>query len=177
LAPANQSLALLGFDANKAGVVEGKLESYRMIHFATHGMIDRTHPQLSGLALSFYNAKGEAVDGFLDLNAIFEMKLKADLVVLSACETGGGKLVGGEGLMGLTRGFFYAGAASLVVSLWKVDDAATSELMRRFYQGMLGRERLRPAAALRAAQVSMLQNPQWQDPYYWAAFAMQGEWR
>jgi CHAT domain-containing protein/Tfp pilus assembly protein PilF len=177
LVPASQSLALVGFQANKNAVMNGGLADYRMVHFATHGLIDPEHPQLSGLALSLYDEKSRPVDGFLDLNSIFDMKLDSDLVVLSACESGEGKLVGGEGLMGLTRGFFHAGAASLVVSLWSVDDEATSELMRRFYGGMLGSARLRPAAALRAAQRSMISDARWQDPYYWAAFTVQGEWR
>jgi CHAT domain-containing protein/tetratricopeptide (TPR) repeat protein len=170
-------LALAGFDANKTNVLDGRLANYRIVHFATHGLIDRTHPRLSGLALSLHNAKGQPIDGFLDMSAIFDMKLNADLVVLSACESGSGKLLGGEGLMGLTRGFFYAGAASLVVSLWSVDDEATSDLMRRFYRSMLGPSHLRPAAALREAQRSMLLDSKWQDPYYWAAFTIQGDWR
>jgi CHAT domain-containing protein len=104
------------------------------------------------------------------------------LVVLSACQSGQGKLVGGEGLVGLTRGFMYAGAASVVVSLWKVDDAATAELMTRFYQKMLGSEHLRPPAALRAAQLSMINDTKindtkWKQPWYWAAFIVEGEWR
>jgi CHAT domain-containing protein len=177
LAPAGQSLSLLGFQANRADVTDGRLANYRIVHFATHGLIDRTHPQLSGLALSLFDPNGRPLDGFLDLNSIFDMKLNADLVVLSACETGQGKLVGGEGMLGLTRGFLYAGASSLVVSLWSVDDEATSELMRRFYDAMLGHQHLRPAAALRAAQRSMILNSRWQDPYYWAAFTIQGEWR
>ncbi len=177
LASRSRTLSLLGFQANKTDVLDGRLAGYRIVHFATHGLIDLTNPQLSGLALSLYDQKGQPVDGFLDLNTIFDMKLDADLVVLSACESGEGKLVAGEGPMGLTRGFFHAGAASLVVSLWSVDDEATSELMRRFYEGMLGSSRLRPAAALRAAQRSMFLNSRWQDPYYWAPFTIQGEWR
>jgi CHAT domain-containing protein len=88
-----------------------------------------------------------------------------------------GKEIKGEGLIGLTRGFMYAGAARVVASLWKVDDEATAELMKRFYQKMLGPEKLRPAAALREAQVSMWKEKRWQSPYYWAAFALQGEWK
>ncbi|MBV9505779.1 MAG: CHAT domain-containing protein [Acidobacteriia bacterium] len=176
MTPPDRSVALLGFRASKANVADARLADYRMVHFATHGMIDRTHPQLSGLALSLFDEKGQPQDGFLDLNAIFDMKLAADLVVLSACESGEGKAVGGEGLMGLTRGFFYAGAKSLAVSLWSVDDEATAELMKRFYQGMLG-ARLSPAAALRAAQRSMILDAHWSDPYYWAAFTLEGEWR
>jgi len=97
-------------------------------------------------------------------------------VVLSACKTGLGKEIRGEGLVGLTRGFMYAGAARVVVSLWSVDDEATSELMTRFYSRML-KEGLPPASALRAAQIEILKQPRWQTPYYWAAFVLQGEWK
>ncbi|MCI0420170.1 MAG: CHAT domain-containing protein, partial [Acidobacteria bacterium] len=83
----------------------------------------------------------------------------------------------GEGLIGITRGFMYAGAARVSASLWRVDDEATADLMERFYQGMLGADRLRPAAALRAAQIAVSKQKQWQAPYYWAAFVLQGEWR
>jgi CHAT domain-containing protein len=102
--------------------------------------------------------------------------LPAELVVLSACQTGLGKEIKGEGLVGLTRGFMYAGAARVVVSLWNVNDKATAELMAKFYEKMLERGE-RPAAALRAAQVEMWRQKQWQSPYYWAAFTLQGEWR
>lgn len=117
------------------------------------------------------------MDGFLRLSEIFNLQLPVELVVLSARECGQGKMVNGEGLLGLTRGFMYAGAPSLVVSFWSVDDAATSVLMTRFYQALLGPEHLHPAAALRAAQLWMLKDPKWKQPYYWAAFAIQGEWR
>jgi CHAT domain-containing protein len=96
--------------------------------------------------------------------------------VLSACQTGLGKEVRGEGLVGLTRGFMYAGAARIAASLWKVDDAATAELMKRFYKAMFEKE-LSPAAALRQAQVEMWRQERWRSPYYWAAFVIQGEWK
>jgi CHAT domain-containing protein len=104
------------------------------------------------------------------------LNLPADLVVLSACETGLGEEIKGEGLIGLTRGFMYAGAERVLVSSWRVDDEATAQLMGKFYQGML-KEGLRPAAALRAAQLAMWQQQRWRAPYYWAAFTLQGEWR
>jgi CHAT domain-containing protein len=102
--------------------------------------------------------------------------LPAELVVLSGCQTGLGKEVKGEGLVGLTRGFMYAGAARVVASLWQVNDAATAELMKRFYSRML-KDGMRPAAALRTAQIEMWRKPQWQSPFYWAGFALQGEWK
>jgi CHAT domain-containing protein len=177
-----QSLAKLGFDASKANAESPELADYQMVHFATHGVLDQDHPELSGVVFSLYDQNGQSVDGFLRLNEIFNLKLPVELVVLSACQSGQGKLIGGEGLVGLTRGFMYAGAASMVVSLWKVDDAATAELMTRFYQKMLGSEHLRPPAALRAAQLSMINDTKindtkWKQPWYWAAFIVEGEWR
>ena len=126
--------------------------------------------------LSLVDAQGKPQDGFLRLHEIYSLKLPAELVVLSACQTALGKEIKGEGLVGLTRGFMYAGAARVLASLWKVDDRATAELMKQFYQGMI-KDGLRPAAALRAAQVAMWKQQRWQEPYYWAAFVLQGEWK
>jgi CHAT domain-containing protein/Tfp pilus assembly protein PilF len=174
LAPA-QSKLVLDFEASRATATSAELSQYRYLHFATHGLVDTQHPELSGLVLSMVNQEGKPVNGFLRLQDIFNLNLPVELVVLSACETGIGKEVRGEGLMGLTRGFMYAGSPRVMVSLWKVDDAATAELMGRFYDGML-RQKLRPAAALRAAQLAMWQDSGWRAPYYWAAFVLQGEW-
>ena len=107
---------------------------------------------------------------------LYNLNLPAELVVLSACQTGLGKQIKGEGMIGLTRGFMHAGAARVVVSLWNVNDKATSELMTRFYQKML-KEQQAPAAALRSAQVEMWKQKAWQSPNYWAAFVLQGEWK
>jgi CHAT domain-containing protein/tetratricopeptide (TPR) repeat protein len=184
LSTPQDSLELLDFDASKQATQSAALANYRIVHFATHGFLDADHPELSGLVLSLYDERGESVDGFLRLNEIFNLKLPVELVVLSACDSGQGKLVRSEGLVGLTRGFMYAGAASLVVSLWSVNDAATAELMTHFYQGMLGANHQRPAAALRAAQLSMIggarsgtYEAKWSHPYYWSAFTVQGEWK
>jgi CHAT domain-containing protein len=146
------------------------------VHFATHGFLNSLHPELSGIVLSLVNENGEPQDGFLRLHEVYNLSLPAELVVLSACQTGLGKQIKGEGLVGLTRGFMYAGAARVVVSLWNVNDEATAELMKRFYQAML-REGQRPAAALRAARISMWKEERWQVAYYWAAFVLQGEWK
>jgi len=126
--------------------------------------------------LSLVNKDGAQQSGFLYAYEVYNLQLNSDVVVLSACETGLGKEIKGEGLVGLTRGFMYAGAPRVVVSLWSVNDKATADLMARFYRKML-KENLRPAAALRAAQQEMLNESQWREPYYWAAFALQGEWR
>ncbi|HBB87191.1 MAG TPA: hypothetical protein DC047_06215 [Blastocatellia bacterium] len=175
-APANQSLSALDFKASRETATSPELSKYRIIHFATHGVLDLDHPELSGIVLSMVDEKGRPQDGYLRLHEIYNLNLPAELVVLSACQTGIGKQVKGEGLIALTRGFMYAGAARVVASLWKVDDAATSELMGEFYKQMFT-NKLKPAAALRAAQIKMSSHQKrWQSPYYWAGFFLQGEW-
>lgn len=164
------------FDANRERATAENLTDYRIIHFATHGFLDTSRPELSGLVLSLYDKNGKAQDGFLRLNQIYNLKLNSDLIVLSACQTALGKDVRGEGLIGLTRGFMYAGAQSVAASLWKVDDAATAEFMKRFYQNLL-RKNLKPSAALFAAQNEMKQIPRYRSPYFWAGFTLQGEWK
>lgn len=175
-APRSASMRAFDFEASRTTARSPELARYRFIHFATHGLLNAEHPELSGLVLSLVDAEGHPIDGFLRLHEIYDLKLPVELVVLSACSTGLGKEVKGEGLVGLTRGFMYAGTPRVVASLWKVDDEATAELMANFYRGML-KGKLRPAAALRAAQIEMLNQPRWRSPYYWAAFVLQGEWR
>lgn len=174
--PQQGSLKALDFRANRNTAMSDELGQYRIIHFSTHGLLDSRHPELSGLVLSLFDEEGHPEEGFLRLNEIYNLHLNADLVVLSACQTGLGKEVWGEGLMGLVRGFMYAGSPRVVASLWQVDDAATAELMKRFYRGMF-QEKLPPSAALRAAQIDMLKRRHWQAPYYWSAFVLQGEWK
>ena len=164
-----------GFGASRATAMNPKLANYRIIHFATHGLLSRQHPELSGIVLSLVDKNGNAQDGFLRLHDIYNLKLPVELVVLSACNTGLGKDVRGEGLIGLTRGFMYAGALSVVASLWKVDDEATAELMRHFYKFML-RDNFSPAAALREAQLELRKQKRWQSPYYWSGFIIQGQY-
>jgi len=169
-------LEAVDFQANRALATSAELGQYRIVHFATHGLINNTHPELSGVVLSLVDEKGRPQNGFLRLYDLYNLKLSADLVVLSACQTALGKEIRGEGLVGLTRGFMYAGAPRVVSSLWQIDDRATAEFMKRFYEGMLG-QKLHPAAALRAAQVSMQKDARWNQPHYWAAFTIQGEWK
>jgi CHAT domain-containing protein/Tfp pilus assembly protein PilF len=176
LVSSTQSKGSFDFDASRQTATSGELSQYRYVHFATHGFLDSLHPELSGLVLSMVDEKGNPQDGFLRAHEVFNLKLPAELVVLSACQTGLGKEVKGEGLVSLTRGFMYAGAPRVVVSLWSVSDEATAELMARFYRGML-KDNLRPAAALRAAQISLMKERRWESPFYWAAFTIQGEWR
>jgi CHAT domain-containing protein len=176
LATNDLKLEAVDFKANRALATSAELGQYRIVHFATHGLINNTHPELSGVVLSLVDEKGRPQNGFLRLYDLYNLKLSADLVVLSACQTALGKEVSGEGLVGLTRGFMYAGAPRVIASLWQIDDRATAEFMKRFYEGMLG-QKLRPAAALRAAQVSMSKDSRWHQPHYWAAFTLQGEWK
>lgn len=175
-APAGMSLRKIDFDASRAAALGAELAQYQIVHFATHGVFDDENPGLSGLILSLYDERGQPQDGFLRLHDIYNMRLPAELIVLSACSTALGKQLKGEGLTGMVRGFLYAGAERVVASLWKVDDEATGELMRRFYAEML-QGRRSPAAALRQAQLEMWKQDRWQAPFYWAAFSLQGEWR
>jgi CHAT domain-containing protein/tetratricopeptide (TPR) repeat protein len=163
------------FDATRERLQQADLTVFAILHFATHGILDPKQPENSGLLLSTVNRSGQAQNGFVGLQDIYNLHVPVNLVVLSACRTGLGKDVRGEGLIGLTRGFMYAGASSVVASLWKVDDEATSELMKRFYSNML-QQGMTPAAALRAAQNSIRHEPQWSSPYYWAAFTLQGDY-
>ena len=136
------------------------------------GSYDPTRP----LVLSLYDEAGAVQPGFLRLGDVFAMRLGADLVVLSACETGLGKQLRGEGLVGLTRGFMYAGAPRVIVSLWSVNDRATADLMIGLYDGMLAKG-MAPSAALRAAQIALYRQERSRAPFYWAPFVLQGDWR
>jgi CHAT domain-containing protein len=176
IVPSSSNFKALGFNATRAAASSPELAKYRYVHFATHGHLNTENPDSSGIVLSLIDERGQPQPGMLLARELYNLKLPAELVVLSACETGLGKEFRGEGLWGLTRGFMYAGAARVVVSLWSVNDRATSELMARFYKAML-KDKQTPAAALRTAQVEMWRQKQWQSPYYWAAFTLQGEWR
>jgi CHAT domain-containing protein len=165
-----------GFDASVDMVLSVDLSQFRIVHFATHGLIDSRYPALSALALSSYDDRGLPQNSFLRLHDIYDLKLDADLVVLSACDTALGREIRSEGLLGLTQGFLYAGARSLVVSLWRVSDRATAELMTRFYEYLLNGG-LRPADALRRAQLALAAERRWRDPYFWGAMTLLGDWQ
>ena len=171
-----QTILALGANASRGKFLNGDYNSYKILHFATHGFLNQQNPDLSGLVLSLYDEKRQAQNGFLRVIDLYSLKLNADLVVLSACQTGLGKEVDGEGIIGLTRGFMFAGAGSVVSSLWKVEDAATAELMKRFYRAMLV-ENQTPSAALRTAQNEMRQISRWRSPNNWAGFTLTGDWR
>lgn len=165
-----------GFKASRAELEKTVFSKYSILHFATHGLFDPKNPKRLGLYLSTVNEAGQNERGFITMQDIYNLRVPVSLVVLSACRTGLGEDVRGEGLIGLTRGFMHAGASSVVASLWKVDDEATAELMKYFYTNML-KKGMRPAEALREAQNTLRQNPQWSSPHYWAGFTLQGEFK
>lgn len=174
LVPAGQAFTALDFDASKEVVLSDRLSGYRAVHFGTHGTLNAEQPALSQVVLSLVDRQGRAVDGTLRAHEIFNLRLRTDLVVLAGCETALGKQVRGEGLVGLARGFMYAGASRVMASLWNVSDRGTADLMQAFYRALLVDE-LAPAAALRRAQLEARQtNPQ---PFYWGGFVVLGDWR
>lgn len=176
MVPANRRKAYIGFDASLGASLDSTLRDYRIIHFASHALLDDQRPELSGIALSQVDRQGRPVDGYLRLHHLYGMDLQASLVVLSACQTALGREIRGEGLVGLARGFMQAGATRVVGSLWKVDDAATAALMQRFYANHLRKEMPVPRA-LREAQLWLRGKPRWSAPYYWAGFTVQGDWQ
>jgi CHAT domain-containing protein len=169
-----QSMIAEDFDASRDNLLKTDLTQYSILHFATHGFLDPERPENSGLVLSTMTRDGKTQNGFISLRDVYQLRAPVAVVVLSACQTGLGKDVRGEGLIGLTRGFMYAGASSVVASLWNVDDEATAELMKRFYKNML-EDGMTPATALREAQNSFRHDPIWSAPYYWAGFTLQGD--
>jgi CHAT domain-containing protein len=176
LAPLGAVTTKLDFAADRDLVLSGRLRDFRYVHFATHGIFDTQRPELSGLALSRVDREGQPRDGFLGLRDIYDLDLAADLVVLSGCQTALGKEIRGEGLLGLTRGFLYAGAPRVIASLWWIDDRATAALMAELYRALWA-EGLRPAAALRKARLTLRRQHRFRDPSYWGAFVLQGDWR
>ncbi len=175
LVPNGDRLQVFDFDANYNWATSGKLNQYRILHFATHGFVNDANPELSGIVLSLVDKQGQNIRGYLRLGDLFNLDYPADLIVLSACETGLGKEIQGEGLVGLTRGLMYAGAERLVVSLWQVSDEGTAVFMQEFYKQMLQNGKS-ANQALRATQLKMWNQEKWRNPNYWAAFAFLGEW-
>lgn len=174
--PGERLLIALGAAARRDRVLAGELASYDVLHFATHGFVHPRAPELSGLVLSRVDAEGRGIEGFLGLYDVVDLELSARLVVLSGCGTALGRPIRGEGFVGLSRGFLYAGAERVMASLWQVRDRATAELMGQFYRALLGEE-MPPAAALRQAQLALRAERRWRDPFFWAAFALEGDWR
>jgi CHAT domain-containing protein len=171
-----ESRVHLGADATEEQAKAVGTEA-SIVHFATHGVVDGRFPLDSALALTIPDTQVDGRDnGLLQAWEILEgVRLRADLVVLSACETGLGMEMGGEGLIGLTRAFQYAGARTVVSSLWSVGDVSTAQLMKVFYGYLKAGDT--KDEALRAAQVSLLRNPRTAHPFHWAAFEVIGDWQ
>ena len=174
-APSGTTMIAKGFDATRETALNAHLGDYQIVHFATHGVLDSEHPELSSIVLSMVDKNGVEQNGVLPLYDIYNMDLSAELTVLSACQTALGKDIKGEGFVGLTHSFISAGSRSVVASLWKVDDRATATLMADLYQSML-QKGMSPAAALRAAKLKVMQDKRWTAPYFWAGFVVQGEY-
>jgi len=164
-----------GFDAGRATLLSADWSRFAIAHFATHAVIDLRHPELSGVVLSLFDAGGRSVDGFLRANDIYGMRMPVDLVVLSVCDSTREAGRGAEGIFGLSRAFFYAGARRLLVSFWTVDDRASARLMPAFHRHLAAGEDA--TEALRAAQAELRADARFRDPYYWAGYAIQGDWR
>jgi len=176
LTPKGTGLKATDFNASRDLAKSRELSQYRILHFATHGLLNSERPELSGLVFSLFDRGRKSQDGFLRLHEVYNLQFNADLIVLSACETGLGKEIKGEGLIGLTRGFMYAGGPRVVASLWNVDDLATAELMKLFYQRML-KDGIPTGSALRMAQIELSRQKRWASPYFWAGFVLHGEWK
>ena len=174
-APRGTTMVAKGFDANRETAMSANIGQYQIVHFATHGILDSEHPELSGIVLTSVDRNGRKTDGLMSLHDIYSLDLSAELTVLSACQTALGKDIRGEGLVGLSHAFMSAGSKSVVSSLWKVEDRATATLMRQFYESML-QQGMSPAQALRAAQLKMMHDTRTNAPYYWAGFVIQGEY-
>ena len=172
----SNSTSFSGFAANRENLLKVNAADYKIIHFATHALVNEKRPELSGIILSRFDENGAKLDETFRINDIYSLNLNADLIVLSACNTGLGKEVKGEGLQSLNNAFLQVGAKSVIASLWKVEDNAAHELMKNFYEE-LATESVAPSEALRRAKIKLRQNPQYRSPFYWAAFTVQGDFR
>lgn len=171
----NQADVWTDLTASEDNVRSRDVSNYRVVHIATHGLLDAERPQFTGVVLSLVGNK--MGDGFLRTDEIFNLKMGNSLVMLSACETGLGKEKRGEGVIGLTRAFMYAGAPTVGVSLWSVADKSTADLMTDFYKRLLGPSASSPSVALRDAQLGMINGKKYSAPFYWAPFVLIGEWK
>ena len=170
LYPKKETSILIGKDASEANAKTMHLDDFKTVHLASHGLIDEERPQLSSVVL---NAGSPEEDGYLTMREVFDLKLNADLVVLSACKTGLGKQIRGEGITGLARAFFCAGASSVLVSLWNVNDRSTADFMMDFYSSRTQRG-MNKTAALKEARLKMIGGKKYSHPYYWSPFILIG---
>ncbi len=166
----------LGLDASEGELESRDLRGYRVLHFATHGLLNAERPQFTGVVLSLVGNRAGA-DGFLRTDEVFNLRLGSPLVMLSACETGLGREKRGEGVMGLARAFMYAGAPTVGVTLWSVADRPTADLMSDFYQNLLAAQAPSTSAAMHAARLSLLARKETSAPYFWAPFVLVGDWK
>jgi CHAT domain-containing protein len=174
-ASGGQADVWLDLDANEENLGTRDISKYRIIHVATHGLLNAERPQFTGVVLSLVGNKTR--DGFVRTDEVFNLRLGSPLVMLSACETGLGKEKRGEGVMGLTRAFMYAGAPTVGVSLWSVADKSTADLMTDFYQRLLSTSAATTSSgALRGAQLAMISGKKYSAPFYWAPFVLVGDW-
>lgn len=176
LFPPENIFKAVGFDATRELAMSGRLGSYEILHFATHGLPNQQDARLSALVLSRFDRQGRPLYGFLHAKDIETLDLSADLVVLSACGTALGKEIRGEGFVGLPQAFLSAGASRVIVSVWDVDDRATADLMTRFYEHLRTENSL-SSEALREAQIFLKKRPGRSAPKYWAGFVLQGDWQ
>ncbi len=176
-ASGTQADVWLDLDASEGNVEARDVSKYRILHIATHGLLNAERPQFTGLVLTLVGNKDE--DGFLRTDEVFNLRLGSPLVMLSACETGLGREKRGEGVMGLTRAFIYAGAPTVGVSLWSVADKSTAEFMGDFYKRLLSAPSgsKSPSSAMREAQLSMIAGKKYSAPFYWAPFVLVGDWK
>jgi CHAT domain-containing protein len=169
--PPDKTSLLVGPNADESVFKNRSLLPYRILHFASHGFIDDKNPSRSALVLSQNGNGGE--DGLLQTREIYHLRTKADLVVLSSCQTALGRLLRGEGIEGMNRAFFYSGASSVLMTLWSVHDQAGAQFMERFYGHLASGDPL--AAALRKAKMDMIASPYYSHPYYWAGYILHGD--
>ena len=176
LVPAQSGLKATGFDATRDAATNPRLADYRIVHFATHGVLNARRPELSGVVLSLFDQRGRKQDGFLRLHDVYNLQARrrpggAERLPDRARQGPEGRRAGGPHPRLHVRR-----RPRVVASLWQVDDESTAELMKRFYRAML-KDGRRPADALRTAQLEMSRHPRWAAPFYWAGFVLQGEWR
>jgi CHAT domain-containing protein/tetratricopeptide (TPR) repeat protein len=172
LYPKEKVTLLIGKEANEKNIKQTELRDYRLLHFAAHGIINEDQSEFSSLVLTMEEDGQE--DGFLMMREVFDLKLNADLVTLSACRTALGQRLRGEGIQSLARAFLYAGTSSVLVSLWDVSDKSTAALMKRVYVNMK-ENRTNKTAAVSKAKLKMIEDGTYSHPYYWAPFVLIGD--
>ena len=173
-ASAQDSVAFLDFAATRELLQSGRLRDYRIIDIATHGFVSDEDPDLSGLVFSLVDRNGRPKEGYFRLRDLSTLRLPSELIVLSACRSGIGKIINGEGMLSLTSGFLHAGAGAVLATTWQLNDESTAEFMKLFYAELLGPRQRSPAAALQSAQMSFHKSPRWHARYFWAGFVLYG---